>query len=107
MKSISFKRHRFPPAAILHAVWLYARFTLSFRDVKGLTGAASPIENDEPEFEGGQDGRRRRPGGDVFETPRQGRAAVSGRAIERRRGCQRRSSRARFAGSSRRALAYS
>ena len=32
--SISFKRHRFPPVIIQHAVWLYARFTLSFRDVE-------------------------------------------------------------------------
>ena len=30
---ISFKRHRFPPQIIQHAVWLYARFTLSYRDV--------------------------------------------------------------------------
>jgi putative transposase len=31
-----FKRHRFPPEIIRHAVWLYARFTLSFRDVEEL-----------------------------------------------------------------------
>ena len=36
MTPISFKRHRFPPAIIQHAVWLYARFTLSFRDVEEL-----------------------------------------------------------------------
>ena len=36
MTPISFKRHRFPPPVILHAVWLYARFTLSFRDVEEL-----------------------------------------------------------------------
>jgi putative transposase len=36
MKPISFKRHRFPPAIIRHAIWLYARFTLSFRDVEDL-----------------------------------------------------------------------
>ncbi len=36
MKPISFKRHRFPPAIIRHAIWLYARFTLSFRDVEEL-----------------------------------------------------------------------
>lgn len=35
-KPISFKRHRFPPAVIRHAVWLYFRFTLSFRDVEEL-----------------------------------------------------------------------
>ena len=36
MSPISFKRHRFPPVIIQHAVWLYARFTLSFRDVEEL-----------------------------------------------------------------------
>jgi transposase-like protein len=36
MTPISFKRHRFPPTIIQHAVWLYARFTLSFRDVEEL-----------------------------------------------------------------------
>ena len=34
MTPISFKRHRFSPAIIQHSVWLYARFTLSFRDVE-------------------------------------------------------------------------
>ena len=33
---ISFARHQFPPAIIRHAVWLYARFTLSYRDVEDL-----------------------------------------------------------------------
>jgi len=36
MQTISFTRHRFPPDVIRHAVWLYARFTLSFRDVEDL-----------------------------------------------------------------------
>ena len=36
MTPISFKRHRFPPVIIQHAVWLYTRFTLSFRDVEEL-----------------------------------------------------------------------
>ena len=36
MLPISFKRHRFPPEVIQHGVWLYARFTLSFRDVEDL-----------------------------------------------------------------------
>jgi len=36
MNLISFKRHRFPPEVIQHAVWLYARFTLSYRDVEDL-----------------------------------------------------------------------
>jgi putative transposase len=29
-------RHRFPPAIIQHAIWLYLRFTLSYRDVEEL-----------------------------------------------------------------------
>ena len=36
MARLSFKRHRFPPDVIRHAVWLYFRFTLSFRDVEEL-----------------------------------------------------------------------
>ena len=36
MDKICFKRHRFPPDIIRHAVWLYARFTLSYRDVEDL-----------------------------------------------------------------------
>ena len=36
MKKISYQRHRFPPHIIQHAVWLYARFTLSYRDVEDL-----------------------------------------------------------------------
>ena len=31
-----YPRYRFPPAIISHAVWLYYRFTLSFRDVEDL-----------------------------------------------------------------------
>ena len=29
-------RHRFPPEIISHAVWLYHRYCLSFRDVEDL-----------------------------------------------------------------------
>jgi putative transposase len=31
-----YPRYRFPPAILSHAVWLYYRFTLSFRDVEDL-----------------------------------------------------------------------
>ena len=31
-----YRRHRFPPAIIAHAVWLYFRFALSYRDVEEL-----------------------------------------------------------------------
>jgi transposase-like protein len=34
--TISFARHQFPPAIVRHAVWLYVRFTLSYRDVEDL-----------------------------------------------------------------------
>src|SRR5712672_2939918 len=36
MADISYRRHRFPPVIIQHAVWLYLRFTLSYRDVEEL-----------------------------------------------------------------------
>src|SRR6266436_3726810 len=31
-----YHRHRFPPEIISHCVWLYFRFSLSFRDVEEL-----------------------------------------------------------------------
>ena len=34
--TISFARHQFPSAIIRHAVWLYVRFSLSYRDVEVL-----------------------------------------------------------------------
>ncbi len=36
MRQLSFKRHRFPADIIRHSVWLYARFTLSYRDVEEM-----------------------------------------------------------------------
>src|SRR6059036_2921412 len=36
MDQLSYRRHRFPPAIIQHAIWLYLRFTLSYRDVEEL-----------------------------------------------------------------------
>ena len=36
MATISYARYRFPPAVIQHAVWLYVRFALSYRDVEDL-----------------------------------------------------------------------
>ena len=36
MTPISYARHRFPPDVIRHAIWLYLRFTLSYRDVEEL-----------------------------------------------------------------------
>ena len=34
--SINYKRHRFPPEIIAHAVWLYVRFNLSLREVEEM-----------------------------------------------------------------------
>jgi putative transposase len=38
MAPLCYRRHRFPPAIIQHAIWLYLRFTLSlsYRDVEEL-----------------------------------------------------------------------
>ena len=40
--TISFARHQFPPAVIRHAVWLYMRFTLSYRDGEDLLTERGP-----------------------------------------------------------------
>ena len=39
MRQLSFKRHRFPPEVIRHSIWLYARLTLSLRDVEEMLAA--------------------------------------------------------------------
>jgi putative transposase len=36
MLPISYARHQYPPAVIQNSVWLYLRFTLSYRDVEEL-----------------------------------------------------------------------
>jgi hypothetical protein len=36
MAEISYRRRRYPPVVVQHAVWLYLRFTLSYRDVADL-----------------------------------------------------------------------
>ena len=36
MQPVPFQRHRFPPDVIRLAVWLYFRFTLSFREVEEM-----------------------------------------------------------------------
>jgi putative transposase len=35
-KLISYRGYRYPPEIISYAVWLYYRFTLSFRDIEDL-----------------------------------------------------------------------
>ncbi len=41
MRQLSFKRHLFPPEIIRHSIWLYVRFTLSFRDVEEMLAERS------------------------------------------------------------------
>ena len=49
MTKISYNGYRFPPVIIQQAIWLYARFTLSFRDVedllaeRGITVGSCPV----------------------------------------------------------------
>jgi transposase-like protein len=45
MAEISYRRHRFPPAISQHAVWLYLRFTLSYRDVEELLAMSRAIHD--------------------------------------------------------------
>ena len=45
--ALCYRRHRFPPAVIQHAIWLYLHFTLSYRDVEELLaerGSTSPTK---------------------------------------------------------------
>ena len=52
MIKLNFKHHRFSPEIIRHSIWLYVRFTLSFRDVEDLTGihGVSDIQNSVPGY---------------------------------------------------------
>ena len=36
LRATLYKRHRFPPEIIQHAVWLYHRFNVSHRDTEDL-----------------------------------------------------------------------
>ncbi len=45
--ALTYKRHRFPPEIIAHAVWLYFRFALRYRDVEGLLAERGVIVTDE------------------------------------------------------------
>ena len=42
MTPLCYRRHRFPPEIIQHAIWLYLRFTLSYRDVEELLAERGP-----------------------------------------------------------------
>ena len=70
--NLSYARHRIPPAIIRHAVWLYFRFALSYRDVEDLlaerasmrpmrpscAGYSSSVAFTPTEFAGGDRDRR-------------------------------------------------
>ncbi|WP_440030563.1 IS6 family transposase, partial [Chromobacterium amazonense] len=47
MKSDLYPRHRFPAEIVNHAVWLYFRFTLSFRDVEELLASRGVLVSNE------------------------------------------------------------
>jgi hypothetical protein len=42
MQPIPYRRHQFPPEIMRHTVWLYLRFTLSYRDVEELLAKRGP-----------------------------------------------------------------
>ena len=39
----TYKRHRYPPQVISHAIWLYHRFTLSFRDIEEILASRGVV----------------------------------------------------------------
>ena len=45
MTHLSYRRHRFPPPIIQQAIWLYLRFTLSYRDAPDLGTPYSPTHS--------------------------------------------------------------
>jgi putative transposase len=67
-----YRGHRFPPEVIAHAVWLYFRFHLSFRDVQDLLAERGIVVSHEairqwctkfgPTFATGLRRRRAQPG---------------------------------------------
>src|ERR1700726_4442798 len=64
MIKISYSGYRFPPAIIQQAIWLYIRFTLSFRDVEDLLverGIMVSYETGEPFRADGRSGPAQTP----------------------------------------------
>jgi hypothetical protein len=59
MAKISYKGYRFPPEIIQRAIWLYYRFTLSFRDVEDLLAERGIIVSYETPWQGCVESRRR------------------------------------------------
>src|SRR5262245_56811813 len=46
---LCYRRHRFPPEIIQHAIWLYLRFTLSYRDVEERCCQVNFSRSEKPE----------------------------------------------------------
>ena len=42
METPSYAHHRFPPAIIQRAVWLYFQFALSYRDFESISAQSVP-----------------------------------------------------------------
>ena len=63
MAKISFSGYRFPPEIIQQAIWLYVRFTLSFRDVEDFAVSYETVRRWTNHFgpKIAADPRRRRP----------------------------------------------
>ena len=67
MIELSYRRHRFRPVVIQHAVWLYLRFTLSYRGCAGISmRSCAPSAHDGREGRGGR-GFSKHLGSRVFE----------------------------------------
>jgi putative transposase len=68
IKPISYKRHRFPPEIITHAVWLYFRFPLNLRLIeemlleRGIVVSYEPVRRWALKFEPAYTRRLRRKG---------------------------------------------
>jgi transposase-like protein len=52
MTKISYSCYRFPPEIIQQAIWLYVRFTLSFRDVEDLLAERGIVVSEERKMQG-------------------------------------------------------
>jgi putative transposase len=52
MSTISYAGYRFPREFIQHAVWIYLRFTLSYRDVEELLPSAASTYPTRPSDDG-------------------------------------------------------
>jgi hypothetical protein len=77
MMKISYKGYRFPPEIIQQAIWLYVRFTLSFRDVEDLLAERGIMVSYETV--------RRWVGGPAQTPPQAPRDLASGRSLSKNR----------------------